>query len=515
MFRRRSALVVALGLSVALALAAGTAAAAGAAPATAMVPGPYFSAHFSVTQNSYTFGQDPAWTNRGDVLSQELDRSGILQVYRSKLNGSARHCVTCGKTRGPNGFAAERPQGGWILFCSYGAQPEHLGMPCLGGYGGDLYAMRSDGADVTRLTRRNDPNDGAVYSDKVGTPYDNYHPYWSPDGRQIVWTRQEAYPLSKGGARWQIMLANFIAPARGKSHLANIRVVGPAFGIYETQHWAPDGSGFLFTSFGPRMSPYQATAPGWMHQQLYFMRLYGRGASPAHPRVTQLSDNTPAYQEQAAFTPDMRDVIFMSNRNSSSGSWYDEVIAAGQRTGFDAPDPGSTGTVQFLADFSDPRFRSDLFMVDVRTHDLRQLTDFHNVVPEVNWNDSGTKLLWSGVVGAPNRNFITRVASFPSITHAERRGNRAVPAPGLYGRPIDMRRVNAVNMTSPQHGMRARAISPLAQPAETGTPVGTQGRDKQTVPGVVVTYYSLWLQQLDRLGRLSGTNIGTVGFLTP
>jgi hypothetical protein len=211
----------------------------------------------------------------------------------------------------------------------------------------------------------------------------------------------------------------------------------------------------------------------------------------------------------------MRDVIFMSNRNSSSGSWYDEVIAAGQRTSFNAPDPGSTGTVQFLADFSDPRFRSDLFMVDVRTHDLRQLTNFHNVVPEFNWNDSGTKLLWSGVVGAPNRNFITRVASFPSITHAQRRGVHAVPAPGLYGQPIDMRRVRSAITTSPQHAVQTRSVSSLAQAANAGTPVGTQGKDKQTVPGVVLTYYSLWLQQLDRLGRLSGTNIGAVGFLTP
>ena len=182
------------------------------------------------------------------------------------------------------------------------------------------------------------------------------------------------------------MLADFVAPRRGRPHLAHVRVVGPAFGIYETQQWAPDGSGFLFTAFGPRRSPFQSTPPGWMHQQLYFMRVYGRGASPAHPQVTQLSDDTPVYQEQAAFTPDMREVIFMSNRNSADGSWYDEVIAAAQRTGFDAPDPGSTGTLQFLADFSDPHFRSDLFMVDVRTHDLRELTDFHNVVPEFNWS---------------------------------------------------------------------------------------------------------------------------------
>jgi hypothetical protein len=104
------------------------------------------------------------------------------------------------------------------------------------------------------------------------------------------------------------------------------------------------------------------------------------------------------------------------------------VIAAAQRTGFDAPDPGSAGTPQFLADFADPAFRSDLFMVDVRTHDLRELTDLHNVIPEFHWNDSYTKLLWSGIVGGLDHNFITRVASFPTITAAEQRSPRRIPA---------------------------------------------------------------------------------------
>jgi hypothetical protein len=95
------------------------------------------------------------------------------------------------------------------------------------------------------------------------------------------------------------------------------------------------------------------------------------------------SDDLPVYQEQAVFTPDMREVIFMTNRNSPNGSWYNEIIAAAQRTGFDAPYPGSAGTLQFLADFTDPAFRSDLYMVDVSTHALRPLTNFQNVVPDL------------------------------------------------------------------------------------------------------------------------------------
>ena len=71
--------------------------------------------------------------------------------------------------------------------------------------------------------------------------------------------------------------------------------------------------------------------------RVYYMRLYGKGASPAHPRVTLIGDNAPLYQEQAIFTPDMKTVIMMSNRAATLGSWYTAVASAAQRTGFDAP----------------------------------------------------------------------------------------------------------------------------------------------------------------------------------
>ncbi len=476
---------------------------------SAAQPGPYFTAPFRVQTNAYTFGQTPSFSRNGDVLSQELDRAGIQQVYRSRLNGSRMSCLTCGRQAGPNGFAEERPQGDWILFCSYGAQREHFGAPCLGGYGGDLYVMRPNGTDVTRLTAASDPNRGADFDTSGGIPYDNYHPYWSPDGHHLAWTRTEAYPLTAGGQRWEIMLADFVAPRHQRPHLANVRVVGPAYGVYETQHWAPDGSGVLFSAFGPRNSPFQSTPPGWMHQELYFMRLYGPGASPSHPRVTQLTDDTPVYQEQAIFTPDMREVIFMSNRNTPDGSWYDEVIAAAQRTHFDAPDPGSAGTPQFLADFSDPAFRSDLFMVDVRTHDLRQLTDFHNVVPEFHWNYGYTKLLWSGIIGGSNHNLVTRVASFPTIPVRLRRPPRHIPAPGLYGQPIDMQRIAGELRASRALTAKLRATSPgpvgVAAPASPGPRAGT---DRQTIPPVVVSYTTLLLEQLKKLGQAAGLDIG-------
>ena len=463
---------------------------------SAGAPGPYFSAPFTVSDNSFTFGQAPTFTADGEVLSAENDPTGVRQIYRSQLDGSHLTCLTCGRLPGPNGFPAERPGGGWILFSSYGDQPLHYGSPGLGGYGGDLWVMREDGSDPTRLTAASDPNGGADFDVPGGIPYDNYHPYWSPDGRHIAWVRTEAYPLSQGGERWEIMLANFVAPRRGPPHLSDVRVVGPAFGVYETQQWAPDGSGFLFTAFGPRRSPFQATPPGWMHQELYFMRVYGPGVSPASPRVTLITDDLPVYQEQATFTPDMREVIFMTNRNAADGSWYDAVIAAAQRTGFDAPLAGSAGAPQFLSDFTDPNFRSDLYMVDVQTHDLRDLTHFpSDVIPEFNWNAGHTELIWSAAVaGVTAGRFRTQVGTFSGVGAADRAPPPLGSAPGLTGQPIDMARVAGESGT----GLATGIVAPAAAAAPTTSP-GTPG-GSSSLPPVVTSYVALWLAQLSELG---------------
>jgi len=267
----------------------GTAGAAGSS-----APAPYFAAMFKVRANSHTFGQTPSWARNGDVLSQEDDESGIQQVYRSKLDGSHKRCLTCGRVKGSNGFAEERPQGDWIMFSSWADQAQHFGGPGLGGFGSDLYVMRKNGTDPVWLTATTDPNHGADYRAAGGVPYDNYHSYWSPDGRHIAWTRAEAYPLSEGGERWEMMLADFVVPKTGTPHLSNVRVVGPAFGVYETQHWAPDGSGFLFTAFGPRASPFQnrssgLDAPGAV---LHASLRSGRIAEPPtrHPDQRQHAD---------------------------------------------------------------------------------------------------------------------------------------------------------------------------------------------------------------------------------
>jgi Tol biopolymer transport system component len=165
----------------------------------------YFNAQFTVQSTAVAFGQNPSWTHDGRVLSNENDNSGTEQVYASNLDGSNMSCLTCGQP-GPNGFPQERPtKGDWILFCSWRGEAVTLGKPCLGGVGSDLYVMRPDGSQVTRLTSVDTGSD----------PQDNYHPYWSPDGKRLVWTHVTYQLPDHGGTQWEITVADFVQDQTG------------------------------------------------------------------------------------------------------------------------------------------------------------------------------------------------------------------------------------------------------------------------------------------------------------
>jgi hypothetical protein len=462
------------------------------------VVGPYFKAPFHITKLPYEFGQAPSWTQNGSILSTQHDSAGISQIYRSNEDGGEQVCLTCTTVAGNNGLPQERPQGDWILFESEAQQPTHFLGVGLGGYGDDLYVMRPDGSDVYRLTTDADPNNGVPFTSTTGTPYDNFHAYWSPDGNHIIWTHDEAKPLSEGGQTAEIMLGNFVVN-HGKPELADVRVVGRPFGAYETQPWAPDGQGFLFFASGGHNSPFQPEPPGWGNARLYYMRIYGPGASPENPRVTLIGNNKPVYQEQAVFTPDMRDVIEMSNRDEETGSWYHRVARAAQRSGFDAPLTGASQTLQFVADFYGPDFHSDLWEVDLETHKLRRLTDLDEVVPEFFWNANYTKLLWGET---PHLGDYT--ASFEDVP-----GREAIPSetpPWLYGEPVDMERVGtqaqAIRDPGPTNNT-PEEISPPENPAP-AFPHREESGSTETIPSVIISYAPVWLDDLGQLEAASG-----------
>jgi WD40-like Beta Propeller Repeat len=492
--------------ATALALGAGSVGATVASGAPRSVVGPYFVSPFRVTKLRYAFGQDPAWARDDQILSAQYDSAGISQIYRAHPDGSDQVCLTCKTVEGPNGLPQERPEGDWIMFESFGEQPAHLGAPGLGGYGGDLYVMRPDGSHPYRLTTNSDPNDGAVFTASAGVPYDNFHAYWSPDGRQIIWTHTEANPLAEGGQTWSILLADFRV-RHGRPALTDVRVVAKPFGAYETQPWSPDGKGFLLFASGGYRSPFQATPPGWGNARVYYMRLYGAGASPAHPRVTLIGDNAPYYEEQAVFTPDMKDVVMMSNRGATLGSWYDLVAAAAQRTAFDAPDTGTTQTLQFLADFDGTDFRADLYAVDGATGAIRRLTSLDRVIPEFYWDHDYTQLVWSlgGSQATP-----TYTAHFEGVAVGERAIPKRTPR-WLEGEPVEMSRVGVQAQRIRDPGPTTNVSIGVGRPTDPapGFPHATKSSDHGTVPAVLGSYFGSWQSDLEELGARAGLALTT------
>src|SRR3954463_5114709 len=85
-----------------------------AAPASAQS----ISTPYTVRDHPYTFGQAPVFLPNGDVVVGKNFKDGNgMQVYRSRLDGSGRRCLTCDMPA-PNNVPAPRPQGDWGPFHS-------------------------------------------------------------------------------------------------------------------------------------------------------------------------------------------------------------------------------------------------------------------------------------------------------------------------------------------------------------------------------------------------------------
>ncbi len=340
-----------------------------------------------VRANPYLFGQAPDWLDRGhvvyhDPVGRDEGADGQVHIYRARLDGRGRRCLTCGLD-GPNQVPVVRPGGRWILFHSWNGRAVRLGGAGFGGIGSDVWAMTRDGRRRTNLTR------GPEFSD-------NFHAYWSPDGRHIVWTALNWNAAEGGNGRSEIRVARFDPNGPRGPRLVDEHAVRPGNGHwYETQWWAPDGSGFLYTeTTGTAIDP-----------ELFFCRLPDPDRGRCRP--SRLTRN-PAWDEQAIFTPDMDRVIFMSSRGLRGA--YDDWSRAARFLEL----PARYDYLLVLSVFSDSFLQpvlgqaTDLWSQRLRwsPHRARvrplgrpqRLTRTGArgwIVPEFAWDPAGRRLLWT------------------------------------------------------------------------------------------------------------------------
>jgi hypothetical protein len=115
-------------------------------------------------------------------------------IHVTDLAGGHPVCLTCDSTSGWDDGVRWQPGGDVLVFVSSRDHPGFVG-GAGGGAGQELYAMRADGSQQTRLT----------VSPDWAT---NYHVNWSFDGRRIVWG-------STTDRTWDVMVADLVddAPA--------------------------------------------------------------------------------------------------------------------------------------------------------------------------------------------------------------------------------------------------------------------------------------------------------------
>ena len=324
---------------------------------------------FTTATNSFTFGQAPDWMPGGQVAWHD-DVSGEDQVYVSNLDGSAKRCLTCAQ-KGPNMVAQVRPQGDWVLFHSWLGHNLTIGSPGFGGMGSSLFVVDPNTKKIVQLTHNPEGED-------------DYHAYWSPDGRRLVWAHLNwDFVDDNGQGYWDIRVADFVDDASGP-HLANVRIVRPGNGhYYETQHWAPDGKGFLYTE----------SVGSTLNLELFWCHLPAKGECKPE-RLT----NNPNWDEQAIFTPDEKKVIWMSTRDHPGlwNTWANAFAAAGTPNDLDYIFILPLFEAGFLQPFGAES--NDLYELNLKTRAVRRLThdgDDGWITPEFSWDAAGKRLLWT------------------------------------------------------------------------------------------------------------------------
>ncbi len=275
--------------------------------------------------------------------------------------------MSCGQPGNNDGVRWRPGPGDALLFVSDRDHPYAIGNEG-GGLGQELYVMRPDGSQVTRLTQSH-------------TWATNYHANWSPDGKRIVWGTTES-------RTWDVMVADFVSDASG------MRLDSPHRVVHDTTWWETHG----FSADGRRVITTNTRA-GFLSTDIYAVDI----ETGAKQRLT-----TPAtWDEHAHLSPDGRKVSWISGRfrpapvaalSDGSISPIFDFLWIGPGIVFDmaAPDGYST----------------ELTLMDADGTHVQRLTADNLIVADNEWSPDGKRIIFRQTNPAGDRSSKIRILTF-------------------------------------------------------------------------------------------------------
>ena len=313
---------------------------AAAAPATPdrSAPAPDASPGYHVLVEN---GGRVAWSHARNLIA--FDRTaagGTFDIYTIRPDGSGERCLTCGQRalpRSHRGNPAWHPSGNYLVFQVHDftlqsgdtPQERYTGTPGIG-INNNIWIISADGAHAWKMT-------------SVASREGVLHPFFSHDGRKLLWS-EVIDPSVRGlGGQWAIKLAD-VAFSDAGPRLSNVRTLRPGnLQLYETHGFSPDDRRILFSA-APRNGDY-------FDLEIYMYE----PATGALVRVTQNRE----WDEHAHFTPDGRAIVWASSegiamrkdpRDLRLDYWIVQTDGGGKRrlTRFNGPDV-ARGTI--AADF--------------------------------------------------------------------------------------------------------------------------------------------------------------------
>jgi Tol biopolymer transport system component len=272
------------------------------------------------------------------------------QLYSLDLDGSNQTCLTCSQP-GNNDGARWRPfPADVILFVSTRDHPNAIGGDGAG-IGQELYAMRPDGSQPTRLT----------FSDLWAT---NYHANWSPDGRHVVWGRTE-------NRTWDVMVADFVEDFAGM-RLVNQRRIVHDTTWWETHGFTPDSLNVITTN----------TRAGFNSTDIYAIDLL----TGSRKRLT----SNLTWDEHAHLSPDAGKLAWISSR-------YQPAAVTALNDGSLSPIYDFFWIVPgIFFEFANPPagYTTELTMMSTDGTHLQQLTNDNEVVADNEWSEDGKRIIF-------------------------------------------------------------------------------------------------------------------------